>query len=1809
MDEQVFGQSGSAAPNFEACSPVAVLRARAAQQPNTLAYTFLLDGETEEAHLTYADLDRRARTIGASLRSLGESGKRALLLYPPGLDYIAALFGCFYAGVIAIPLYPPHLNRHLLRVQSVLKDAQATVALTDARSLTRLRSLLSQLPELRSMQWLATDMLSSEIENERDEREPDGDSVAMLQYTSGSTGQPRGVMLSHRNLTHNSALLARAFDYSSNSRCVSWLPMYHDMGLIGGVLQPLYGGFPCVLMSPASFLQRPFRWLKAISSYRATISGGPNFAYDLCVRRITSEQRASLDLSSWSVAFNGAEPIRQETLERFAKNFEPCGFRPKAFYPCYGLAEATLIVSGRLKSDPPVVKLVDAGLLESRCAVDAVAGGEKARQLVGSGQTLADERVIVVNPETLTECGPDEVGEIWVSSRSVALGYWNRPDETTHTFRAHLSTGDGPFLRTGDLGFIKDGELFITGRLKDLIIIRGRNHYPQDIEFAVERSDPALRPAAGAAFSVDVDGEERLVIVHEVERRSQGDLSEIINRIRQVVTENHELQTYAVMLIGAGRIPKTSSGKIQRHACRDGFLTGNLDALAEWRDTLTREVETPSLISEPASWGREDIEAYLVSKIAARLAIDDVAIDKNQSVAYYGLDSLGAIELSHRIESDLGIVLPVSSLLDGRRITQLAAALQDQLREGQNEIDAPLTAAPKENYSYPLSHGQHALWFLQQTSPESAAYNIASALRIRGDLNRGVLRQVFRRLVDRHESLRTSFTAINGEPLQTVHRQMDLDLIEEDASQWSEEFLSHQLNEEAHRPFNLERDPLVRIRLFTRAGREQVLLLVAHHIALDFWSLGILLRDLERLYAAEKAGTPTFFDLPPLNYADYVRWQREVLSGREGERLWSYWKKQLAGDLPSLNLPVTARQSPINSDRGASVRFKLSTELRRRLKSLARQQGATLYMLLLAAYQALLHRYTHQDAIVVGSSAACRSRAELAGLVGYFVNPLVLRVNVSGDESFKSFLDRVRITVLEAFDHQDYPFPLLVERLQPDRDSSRTPIFQVMFVFHKAQRPEEDCLSLLALGEPAAPIRLEELEVESISLEQRAAQFELTLAMTETENGLSGVFQYNTDVFDEETITRMSEHYRVLLESIVANPERRLSELPLLTVEEQRQILDEWNDTRQPYPSEQCLHQLFEQQCERTPQSVALVSGTTKLTYEELNARANQVAQHLLTFGVRAETLVGILMQRSVEMVVSLLGVLKAGAAYVPLDPDSPPERLSLMIEDAGFKVLLTQRRLAGGLSEAGKLPIIFVDEEAEHLARQSTKRVENVVNADNLAYVIYTSGSTGRPKGVMISHRSVVNYLHWCLKAYDVAGGYGAPVHSAIGFDLTVTSLFAPLLAGRSIVLSDAQGVEALTSNMDLKSGYSFVKLTPSHLEVLNLAVDTSQAAGLTNVLILGGEAVHGQSLSPWLKHSPATRIINEYGPTETTVGCCAYEVSCDSMRYGPVPIGRPQANTQLYILDEHQNPVPVGIAGELYVGGLGLARGYLNSPDLTAQKFTPQPFGLEPGARLYRTGDGGRYLPDGNIEFLGRIDDQVKLRGYRVEPGEIEAVLREHAAIREAVVIVDETASGAKLRAYFIPADAIPPTAAELTLYLREKLPEYMVPTVLVKLDELPLTANGKVDRKALRSVRSERSGPQLGFTAPRTETEAVLAETWSEVLDLRQVGVNDDFFELGGHSLIATRIVSRIRDDFGVELPLRRFLRSPTVAGLAEAIDELKRSGKSTQRSKIVPASRVARRAKLSEDGAMVRSEGLRENTGLTPGDGENPPAGRL
>ncbi len=774
-----------------------ILRQRATRQPEQLAYIFLVDGETEERSLTYAELDRQARAIGALLQDLGATGGHALLLYPPGLEYIAAFFGCLYAGMVAVPSYPPRLNRPDSRLKSIIADAQATVALTTMQILSNIERRFAHTPDLKALHWLATDDLGDELAEEWDDPVATSDTLAFLQYTSGSTASPKGVMVSHGNLLHNSALIHQCFGHTPDSRGVIWLPPYHDMGLIGGILQPLYGGFPVVLMSPVAFLQQPICWLQAISRYQASTSGGPNFAYDLCVRKITPEQRATLDLSSWDVAFSGAEPVRQETMARFVEAFAPCGFRREVFYPCYGLAEATLIVSGGQKAAPPIVQRFETSAL-ARKQVVQTSPGSSGVPLVGCGQTMPSQKIVIVDPESLTQCPPDHVGEIWVTGPGVAQGYWNQSEETEQTFQAHLAdTSEGPFLRTGDLGFLKDGELFITGRIKDLIIIRGRNHYPQDIELAVEQSHSALRQGCGAAFSIDVDGKEQLVVIQEVKRTHRNaNIDEVAWAVRRAVTEEHGLQVYAIVLIRPMSIPKTSSGKVQRHLCRARFLEDSLKVVgSSILDTLSADAQIGQFQGE--SFVRRALAAvnepkarhslltlYLQEQTARVLHLSPSQVDTQQPLSALGLDSLMAVELKHAVETSLGVVLSMVDFLQELSISQLASRVLAELATPSATPLAPLASVQGVTGESPLSHGQRAMWFLQQLTPESAAYNIANAAQIRGELDIPALRRAFQTLVDRHASLRTTFSALHGEPVQCIQDQVKVYFRVEDASTW-----------------------------------------------------------------------------------------------------------------------------------------------------------------------------------------------------------------------------------------------------------------------------------------------------------------------------------------------------------------------------------------------------------------------------------------------------------------------------------------------------------------------------------------------------------------------------------------------------------------------------------------------------------------------------------------------------------------------------------------------------------------------------------------------------------------------------------------------------------------------------------------------------------------------------------------------------------------------------------------------------------------------------------------------------------------
>ncbi|CAG0933466.1 nonribosomal peptide synthetase DhbF [Thermoflexales bacterium] len=1748
---------------------VELLHWRALHQPEQLAYTFLLDGEAEEVSFTYQGLDQQARAIGAKLQALGAKGERALLLYTPGLEYIAAFFGCLYAGIIAVPAYPPdvhRLNRTLPRLQAIVTDAQATIVLTTAPLLAMAELLFDEMPDFKALNWIATDTLTSVEAEEWQLSLVNGDDLAFLQYTSGSTAAPRGVMLSHDNLLHNSALIHRCFGATPHSRGVVWLPPYHDMGLIGGILQPLYGGFPVFLMSPIDFLKRPLRWLQALSRYQGTISGGPNFAYDLCVRKISPEEREQLDLSSWELAFNGAEPVRIETLQNFARTFAPCGFRPEAFYPCYGLAEATLIVSGGTKAALPVTHVVDRAALQQHRVEPMMTAQSAAQTLVGCGHTLASQRIVIVNPETLNDCRSEQVGEIWVAGPSVVQGYWNQPEKTAETFGAHLAgTGDGPFLRTGDLGFLHEGELFVTGRLKDLIIIRGRNHYPQDIEQTVERSHPALRPGCCAAFSITVANEEQLVVAQEVNHlATEQDWHAAIRAIRQAVAEEHAVQVHRVALLAAGSILKTSSGKIQRQACRAGFLADSLEVVA--KDILEVEsvgTSTPpepevafirqalSVVNEPIA-RQSLLILYLREQAAHILKIAPAQVDLQQPLSALGLDSLTAIELTHQVETDLGVGLSVVDLLQGSDLAQLATHI---LAKFEVPAATPAARPISDSESTPehsLSHGQRAMWFLHQLAPASAAYNIANAIRIEGELDIPALQQAFQALVERHPSLRTTFPVVQGEPVQHVSVQSAVYFQVEEAATWSSPSLDDRLLEEAHRPFDLVQGPLLRVHLFRRSTQECILLLVVHHIVADFWSLAVLVRELGTLYPAQKKGEAITLAPLSLQYSDYAQWQAALLAGAEGEQRWAYWKEQLSGELPVLNLPTDYARPAIQTFHGSSRALQINAELTERLKSFSRGQGATLYTTLLAAFQALLYRYTGQPDILIGSPTANRAEANLAGLVGYFVNPVVVRGDASGNPSFVTFLSRIRQTVLEATAHQAYPFSLLVERLQPQRDPSRSPLFQVWFVLQQSPLSEVTGLAAFALREAGARFQLDDLTLKSRSLEQRATQFDLALAVAETADGMLASLQYNCDLFKADTIDRMLNHFRTLVEGILAEPEQKLSDLPLLPRIERQQILQDWNTTLVEYDRGRCLHHWFEAQATQSPDAVAVIFEGQELTYHELDQRANQLARHLQQRGVGPEVLVALYADRSLEMMIGLLGILKAGGAYLPLDPAYPRDRLAYILEDAQAPVLLTQQRLCDQLPTQQR-HIICLDADWDRIAHHGVEIPASEVCATNLAYTIYTSGSTGRPKGVQVTHRAVVNFLNAMCQQPGLTTRDILLSVTTLSFDIAGLELFLPLVVGATVeligreVITDGPRLAARLSD----SGATLMQATPTLWQLL---LETDWPGHPHLHALCGGEGFPRDLANRLLEKVAA--VWNMYGPTETTIWSTMGLVSPGAEA---VSIGRPIANTQIYLLDAYLHPVPLGVAGELYIGGDGLARGYLNQPALTAERFIPHPFSQVPGARLYRTGDLARYRSNGDLEILGRIDHQVKLRGYRVELAEIETLLCQHPQVQAAVVVArdDSSKSGESSRAstskekllvaYVVLHQATAPN--ELRSFLKRELPDYMVPSLFMTLEALPLTPNGKVDRRTLPAPEGQRPTLEVAYVVPQTQLEQRIAAIWQNVLPVDKVGLHDNFFELGGHSLLMAKVHNQLQAEGLAEaLSIVELFQYPTVHSLA-------------------------------------------------------------
>jgi amino acid adenylation domain-containing protein/non-ribosomal peptide synthase protein (TIGR01720 family) len=1116
-------------------------------------------------------------------------------------------------------------------------------------------------------------------------------------------------------------------------------------------------------------------------------------------------------------------------------------------------------------------------------------------------------------------------------------------------------------------------------------------------------------------------------------------------------------------------------------------------------------------------------------------------------------------------------------------LTPEQRALFEQLQKKQaasrsvSQTSASLIQRRSPDSPICLSIDQERLWFVQQMAPQSAAYNIAIAWQLTGRLDVAAVQASFTAIVQRHESLRMSVGVHLGRPIAHIVPDLSLTIPLLDLQALSAEQAAQECDrladQEARQPFDLSQVPLFRVTLIQQTEQDWTLLLTLHHLIADGWSRGVLLKEFTQQYRAIVRGEPLTLPELPIQYGDYAQWQRQTwqkvdptleanVSGNSDVAVKNphadYWRTQLA-NLAVLELPTDYPRPAMLSDAGATVTATFSIAQLNSVKAIARQTGTTVFMVLLAAFKLLLHRYTEQTDIAVGVPVANRDRPEVEGLIGFFVNTLTLRSRWSGNPRFMDLLKQVQQAIADAFTHQEVPFSQVVEWVQPDRHLSHNPLFQVMFQFQNQAYQLQNALT--------PEVALPNLTLTQTWRELGSTKFDLTWHLIEQVDGIQAVVEYRTDLFQAETVSRMVRQFQGLLEQITQAPEQPLSQFSLLTLDESRQLLD-WGQGKvdrtllTPY-----LHQRFEAQAAQTPQAIAVVFEEQSLTYEALNRQANQLARDLRSRGVMPETLVGIYLERSPLLLVALLAVLKAGGAYVPLDRKLGSDRLAFLLADAQPRLILTTTAEAAHLP-VQTLPLLCLDADRIDMAN-SDRNLNLTISGNQLAYVIYTSGSTGTPKGTLLTHQGLANYLNWCCQHYTVAEGTGAPVQSAIGFDATITSLYAPLLVGRPVyLLPEADEILALRDAIQTQPNLSLVKLTPAHLEALSYLLPQAANPHAPNAFIIGGEALTENHLAFWRTYAPTARLINEYGPTETVVGCCIYEATLpDSMA---VPIGRPIANTQLYVLDRHLQPVPIGVPGELYIGGAGVARGYLNRPDLTAERFIPHPKSLSPGrgtlngtlntelmlpspngrgaggeGRLYKTGDRVRWRPDGTLDYLGRLDQQVKIRGFRVELGEVEAVLSQHSAIAQVVVTCQsDRQERPALVAYLVPQTQPAPTIAELRAFLNAKLPDYMHPAHWIWLEQLPLTPNGKVDRTALPAPTLDPTA--IDQTAPQTDTEQILVEIWSELLGV-SVGIHSNFFELGGDSILSLQVIARAYQA-GLHLTPKQLFQHQTIATLA-------------------------------------------------------------
>jgi len=1569
------------------------------------------------------------------------------------------------------------------RLSFMLSDSQVQVVLTQEKFVEGLTASGAKLV------CLDTDWESFQREsNENPSSGVAPDNLAYVIYTSGSTGIPKGVLIQHQGVCNLVQAQIKLFDVHQNSRVLQFASFSFDAS-VWEIFMALCSGASLYIGTQDSL--RPgtdlMQFLREQSITQVTLPPTALAALPIA------------ELPNLQTLIVAGEACNLKLIAEWSKG--------RRFFNAYGPTESTVCAT----------------------VAEYISGDTQ----LTIGRAIANTQVYILdNHQQPVPIGTP--GELYIGGDGLARGYLNRPELTKDKFISNpFEKAEGSRLyKTGDLArFLPDGNIEFLGRVDHQVKIRGFRIELGEIEaFLSQHSDvqqavviarediPGDTCAEGLVPSgAEVSRSKRLVAYIVLNQKVDA-IATTLKRFLQDKLPNYMVPAVFVIL---DSLPLTPNGKVDRQ---------NLPACDRSRPDLEETFIAP----------RNSTEATLFGIWAELLGLEQIGI--NDNFFNLGGHSLIAAQILSRIRDSFQVELFFHHIFASPTIAGLAGLIEQHSHLKQ-QLQRPAMQPISRSGYLSASFAQERVYFIQEVAPESTAYQAQVTLQFTGKLDVAALEQCLGEIVRRHEIFRTTFPAVDGRLFQVIHPAEAISLTTIDLQTFPESeqeaTIQRLFDAEVQKPFYLNQLPLVRWLLLKLSDQDHLLIHIEHHMVHDGWSFNnVFLNEFVQLYQAFCLGNPSPLPELTFQFGDYAHWQREWVKSQEAEAQLAYWQQQLSGSPPLLQLPYDRPRPAEQTYNGAQVRVELPICLCESLRVLSRQEGITLFMTTLAAFLVIVRRYTEQDDLCVGTAVANRRMRETEKLIGMIVNNLVLRTDLSGNPTFRELLGRVCQVSLEAFANEDLPFDKVVEVLKPIRNLSYNPLFQVMFSFHDSPRPD--------LTLPGLNIK------PNVALSNQSTKFDLDVVLIPQhggEKGISVIWEYNTDLFDAATIQQMAEQYQTLLEGIVVNPEQRVSELPLLT-QTQRQLLMEWNQTHREYPAKECIHELFEATVERSPDAIAIEQEGQQLTYRELSDRANQLAHYLQSLGVKPETLVGICVDRSLEMIVGLLGILKAGGAYVPLDPGYPKERLADILEDTQLSILLTQERCLGKLPNQAR-QTICLDTDWTVIAQHSTANPINNVQLHNLAYIIYTSGSTGKPKGVMIEHQSLTNFVMTAMHEYGINASDNILQFASICFDTSIEEIFPCLSVGATLVLRTEQMLhssdefwrccrEWQLTVLDLPTAYW-------HQLVAELTPQDSRIPESLRVVILGGEEAQLEKVKHWhssvahLWHPP--QLFNSYGPTEATVITTLERLTPAA---ASVAIGRPISNAQVYILDEYLQPVPIGVPGELHIGGAGLARGYWQRPELTALKFIENPFEEAGGRKLYKTGDIARFRADGNLEYLGRVDDQVKIRGFRIELGEIETVLRQHPQVFQAVVIAREDIPGQKrLVAYVVPHEQ-QPNANELRHFLKQKLPNYMVPSAIALLKALPMTPNQKVDYRALPAPDFSR-GAEDSCIAPRTPTEAKLAAIWSEILRLEKVGIHDNFFELGGDSILSIQVISRA-NQAGIQIAPKQLFQNQTIAELA-------------------------------------------------------------